>query len=53
LSDLRVQDGELLEAFRTGGKCEYELPAIMATMEVLGRADACDAGTNADSDAAS
>jgi 2-hydroxy-4-carboxymuconate semialdehyde hemiacetal dehydrogenase len=53
LSDLRVQDGELLEAFRTGGKGEYELPAIMATMEVLGRADACAAATTADSDAAS
>jgi len=37
-SDLTVQDGELLHAFRTGERCEYELGAVLPTMEVLGRA---------------
>ena len=39
--DLTVQNRELLHAFRSGEKCEYELPAVLATMEVLGRAQAC------------
>jgi 2-hydroxy-4-carboxymuconate semialdehyde hemiacetal dehydrogenase len=38
LADLNVQDGELLHAFRTGESCEYELAAVLPTMEVLGRA---------------
>jgi 2-hydroxy-4-carboxymuconate semialdehyde hemiacetal dehydrogenase len=37
-SDLTVQDGEILHAFRTGERCEYELGAVLPTMEVLGRA---------------
>jgi 2-hydroxy-4-carboxymuconate semialdehyde hemiacetal dehydrogenase len=39
-SNLTVQDGELLHAFRSGEACEYELPAVLATMEVLARAQA-------------
>lgn len=37
-NDLTVQNRELLHAFRSGETCEYELPAVLATMEVLGRA---------------
>jgi 2-hydroxy-4-carboxymuconate semialdehyde hemiacetal dehydrogenase len=40
LADLSVQDGELLGAFRTGERCEYELSAVLPTMEILGRAQA-------------
>jgi 2-hydroxy-4-carboxymuconate semialdehyde hemiacetal dehydrogenase len=36
--ELTVQDGEILQAFRSGEKCEYELSAVLPTMEVLGRA---------------
>ena len=39
--DLTVQNRELLQAFRSGERCEYELPAVLATMEVLGRAQDC------------
>jgi len=42
--DLTVQNGELLNAYRSGEKCEYDLPSVLATMEVLGRAQACAAG---------
>jgi 2-hydroxy-4-carboxymuconate semialdehyde hemiacetal dehydrogenase len=42
--DLTVQNRELLHAFRSGEKCEYELPAVLATMEVLGRAQNCTEG---------
>jgi 2-hydroxy-4-carboxymuconate semialdehyde hemiacetal dehydrogenase len=38
LSDLTVQDSELLSAFRSGQSSEYDLPAVLPTMEVLGRA---------------
>ena len=38
LSDLSAQDGELLHAFRSGEKCEFDLAAVLPTMEVLGRA---------------
>jgi len=38
--DLTVQNRELLHAFRTGAKCEFELSAVLPTMEVLGRAQA-------------
>ncbi|HZN35191.1 MAG TPA: Gfo/Idh/MocA family oxidoreductase [Pirellulaceae bacterium] len=38
LADLTVQDRELLHAFRSGEKSEYDLPSVLATMEVLGRA---------------
>jgi 2-hydroxy-4-carboxymuconate semialdehyde hemiacetal dehydrogenase len=41
MSDLRVQNRELLEAFRSGGQCEYDLSSVLATMEVLGRAQNC------------
>jgi 2-hydroxy-4-carboxymuconate semialdehyde hemiacetal dehydrogenase len=37
-SNLTVQNRELLDAFRSRGKCEYELSSVLATMEVLGRA---------------
>jgi 2-hydroxy-4-carboxymuconate semialdehyde hemiacetal dehydrogenase len=37
-NDLTAQNRELLQAFRGGGKCEFELPAVLATMEALGRA---------------
>jgi hypothetical protein len=40
LTDLSVQDGELLHAFRTQDACEYELSSVLATMDVLGRAQA-------------
>jgi 2-hydroxy-4-carboxymuconate semialdehyde hemiacetal dehydrogenase len=36
--NLTVQNRELLAAFRSGESCEYELPAILPTMEVLARA---------------
>jgi 2-hydroxy-4-carboxymuconate semialdehyde hemiacetal dehydrogenase len=36
--DLTVQDGELLQAYRSGDSCVYELAAVLPTMEVLGRA---------------
>lgn len=39
--DLVVQNRELLHAFRSGEKCEYDLPDLLATMEVLGRAQDC------------
>ena len=38
MNDLSVQDAELLHAFRTGARCEFELGEILPTMEVLGRA---------------
>jgi len=37
-SDLTIQDGELLHALRSGERCEYELAAVLPTMEALGRA---------------
>jgi len=37
-NDLTVQNRELLHAFHSGEKCEYDLPSMLATMEVLGRA---------------
>jgi 2-hydroxy-4-carboxymuconate semialdehyde hemiacetal dehydrogenase len=41
LADLIVQNRELLHAFRSGEKCEYDLASVLPTMEVLGRAQAC------------
>ena len=35
--ELTVQNRELLHAFRTGENCEYDLSAVLSTMEVLGR----------------
>ena len=43
-ADLRVQNRELLRAFRSGERCEYELWAVLATIEVLGRAQDCAEG---------
>ena len=37
-NDLTVQNRELIHAFLSGEKCEYDLPGVLATMEVLGRA---------------
>jgi 2-hydroxy-4-carboxymuconate semialdehyde hemiacetal dehydrogenase len=37
-NDLTVQNRELLHSFRSGKYCEYDLPAVLATMEVLGLA---------------
>jgi 2-hydroxy-4-carboxymuconate semialdehyde hemiacetal dehydrogenase len=37
-SDLTVQNGELLQSFRSGEKSEYDLSSVLATMDVLGRA---------------
>ena len=37
-SDLTVQDRELLQSFRSGEKSEYDLSSVLATMDVLGRA---------------
>jgi 2-hydroxy-4-carboxymuconate semialdehyde hemiacetal dehydrogenase len=37
-SDLAVQDGELVQSFRSGEKSEFDLSSVLATMEVLGRA---------------
>jgi 2-hydroxy-4-carboxymuconate semialdehyde hemiacetal dehydrogenase len=46
--ELMVQNGELLHAFRSGGKSDYDLSSVLATMEVLGRAQAsADCGDNA------
>lgn len=38
LADLSVQNGELLHAWRTGERCEYDLASVLSTMAVLGRA---------------
>jgi 2-hydroxy-4-carboxymuconate semialdehyde hemiacetal dehydrogenase len=38
LVELLVQNRELLHAFRTGEKSEFDLASVMPTMEVLGRA---------------
>ncbi len=38
--ELMAQNGELLNAFRTGQKCEFDLAAVLPTMELLGRAQA-------------
>jgi 2-hydroxy-4-carboxymuconate semialdehyde hemiacetal dehydrogenase len=46
--ELTVQNRELLHAFRTGEACEYDLPAVLATMEVLGRAQASADGGKTD-----
>jgi 2-hydroxy-4-carboxymuconate semialdehyde hemiacetal dehydrogenase len=39
-ANLTAQNGELLHAFRTGTACEFDLSGLIATMEVLGRAQA-------------
>ena len=39
--DLTTQNREILQAFRSGDKCEYELSLVLPTMEVLGRAQLC------------
>jgi 2-hydroxy-4-carboxymuconate semialdehyde hemiacetal dehydrogenase len=39
--ELTVQNRELLHAFRSGEKCKYDLLDVLATMEVLGRAQDC------------
>lgn len=36
--DLTAQNSELLHAFRSGEPCEFDLSRLLATMEVLGRA---------------
>jgi 2-hydroxy-4-carboxymuconate semialdehyde hemiacetal dehydrogenase len=38
--ELTTQNSELLNAFRTRDKSEYDLSSVLATMEVLGRAQA-------------
>ncbi len=38
LDDLTVQNRELLQAWRGGEPCEYDLASVLPTMEVLGRA---------------
>ena len=40
LTDLIVQDGELLHAYRSGQPCEFDLSGVLPSMEVLGRAQA-------------
>jgi 2-hydroxy-4-carboxymuconate semialdehyde hemiacetal dehydrogenase len=47
-ADLSVQNRELLEAFRSGMTSEYELSALLGTMEVLGRAQ--ESANNRDAD---
>jgi 2-hydroxy-4-carboxymuconate semialdehyde hemiacetal dehydrogenase len=42
--ELTVQNRELLHAFRSGEKCEYELQAVLPTMQVLHRAQDCTDG---------
>jgi 2-hydroxy-4-carboxymuconate semialdehyde hemiacetal dehydrogenase len=44
ISNLTVQNQELLHAFRSGESSDYELPAMLATMEILGRAQDCAEG---------
>jgi hypothetical protein len=39
--ELTDQNRELLHAFRSGEKSEYDVSAVLATMEVLGRAQSC------------
>jgi 2-hydroxy-4-carboxymuconate semialdehyde hemiacetal dehydrogenase len=39
--ELTGQNRELLNAFRSGQQCEFDLSGVLATMEVLGRAQAC------------
>jgi 2-hydroxy-4-carboxymuconate semialdehyde hemiacetal dehydrogenase len=39
-ANLTAQNGELLHAFRSGEACEFDLSSLLATMEVLGRAQA-------------
>jgi len=39
--DLTTQNREILQAFRSGDQCEYELSLVLPTMEVLGRAQLC------------
>jgi 2-hydroxy-4-carboxymuconate semialdehyde hemiacetal dehydrogenase len=46
LNDLTVQNREIVHAFRTGEKCEYDLTSLLPTMEVLGRAQASTEGTS-------
>ena len=47
LADLRAQNRELLHAFGSGEKCEYDLASVLASMEVLGCADrSADDGTD-------
>jgi 2-hydroxy-4-carboxymuconate semialdehyde hemiacetal dehydrogenase len=38
MTDLRVQDGEILYAWHAGEVCEYQLSSVLPTMEVLGQA---------------
>lgn len=40
LANLLVQNGELLDAFRNGAPCEFDLAKVLPTMECLGRAQA-------------
>ena len=42
--ELTAQNRELLHAVHSGERCEYELLAVLATMEVLGRAQDCAEG---------
>lgn len=43
--ELTTQNRELLHAFRSGDRCEYDLSAVLPTMEVLGRAQDCADGS--------
>lgn len=38
--DLVAQNRELLDAFRTGAACEFELEKVLPTMQTLARAQA-------------
>src|SRR5437763_2047065 len=46
--ELTVQNCDLLHGFRSREKCEFDLPAKLATMEVLGRAQHCAKGATCD-----
>jgi len=50
--ELTVQNGELLHAFRSSEKSEYDLSEVLATMDVLGRAQASADGLPDGGDAA-
>jgi 2-hydroxy-4-carboxymuconate semialdehyde hemiacetal dehydrogenase len=52
-ADLTAQNRELLHAFRSGEPCDYQLTAVLPTMEVLGRAQRCAEGATGDGSAGS
>lgn len=46
-AELTAQNGELLQAFRTGQPCEFDLKNVIPTMEALGRVQSSAEGNDA------